>query len=382
MKVWIVPSEVSELDITESVFGLLETFHGPMTFHASKEPCPILNPSLTFWGKTKRRKTKLDYDKKVFREEVNYSIAPSMMEEPKVQKTFEWDEIFKACKRYRKTHHIPEEDFIILGTGHDNVPAWFSCFDPDGSRNAFVHLDDWDHYIKANKKFPVAYSVAEMILQQMMYSKIGNLWEQIHREPMGCMNDLCESKKDVQLKLRTADICGDCIGLMERAEIPPLYIDQALRIFGGIRTQMLFSEGFRRNVPPGKMHIDEDGKIILTDYGNMRIAMPKQETSLYLLFLETPEGIILNDLPRHKDRLFNIYKNISGIADLRSMSDSIEILVNQNSVINQKISKIKKAFEDKLGKENARHYIISGNPAEAYGITLDRGLVKNGERVN
>ena len=373
MKTWIVPSESAELDTIESVHELLEPFHGPLSFHMKEEPCTIMNPLRVTRGREKKRRTTLDYDPGEFNT-MRSMIAESSIE---VIKVFDWDEIFKACNVYRLRHNIPAEDFLILGTGHDNVPAWFSCFNPNGSRNAFVHLDDWDQYINANKKFPVAYSIAEVVLQQMLYARTGNFFEKIHREPVGCINDLCESKKDVRLKLRTADICSECLNLMAGAQIPPLYIDQALRIFNGIREQMMFSEGFRKNVPPGRLHIDDKGRITLPDFGNMRINIPTQETSLYLLFLEHPEGIVLNDLHHYIERLFKIYSSISGIADFGKMRDSIVLLVNQNNKINEKISRIKKAFEDRMGKENAGPYIITGNPTEAYGIKLDRVLMKN-----
>ena len=33
----------------------------------------------------------------------------------------------------------------------------------------------------------------------------------VHEEAEGCVNDLCQSKKKIILKLRTADICDLCI---------------------------------------------------------------------------------------------------------------------------------------------------------------------------
>ena len=98
--------------------------------------------------------------------------------------------------------------------------------------------------------------------------------------------------------------------------------------------------------------------------------------SLYLLFLQHPEGIIFKDLPDHRQELANIYNKVRpwGLTDraMQSIEDVTNPMLNS---INEKCTKIKKVFETMLDSSIAEHYYIKGTRGKVKRIALPRDLV-------
>ena len=98
--------------------------------------------------------------------------------------------------------------------------------------------------------------------------------------------------------------------------------------------------------------------------------------SLYLLFLQHPEGIIFKDLPDHRQELANIYNKVRpwGLTDraMQSIEDVTNPMLNS---INEKCTKIKKVFETMLDSSIAEQYYIKGTRGKAKKIVLPRDLI-------
>ncbi len=98
--------------------------------------------------------------------------------------------------------------------------------------------------------------------------------------------------------------------------------------------------------------------------------------SLYLLFLQHPEGIVFKDLPDYRRELANIYNKVKpwGLTDraMQSIEDVTNPMLNS---INEKCTKIKKVFEMMLDSSIAEQYYIKGTRGEAKKIALPRDLV-------
>lgn len=98
--------------------------------------------------------------------------------------------------------------------------------------------------------------------------------------------------------------------------------------------------------------------------------------SLYLLFLQHPEGIIFKDLPDYRRELANIYNKVRpwGLTDraMQSIEDVTNPMLNS---INEKCAKIKKVFEAMLDSSVAEHYYIKGKRGHVKRINLPRDLV-------
>ena len=98
--------------------------------------------------------------------------------------------------------------------------------------------------------------------------------------------------------------------------------------------------------------------------------------SLYLLFLQHPEGIVFKDLPDYRQELASIYNKVRpwGLTDraMQSIEDVTNPMLNS---INEKCTKIKKVFETMLDSSIAEQYYIKGTRGKAKKISLPRDLV-------
>ena len=126
-----------------------------------------------------------------------------------------------------------------------------------------------------------------------------------------------------------------------------------------------------------RIKIDEKYKITLLDYNEMKIEMSTLAKTLYLFFINHPEGIELKKLVEHKNELLNIYQNISNRENVSSIQQSIEELIDvRKTSINENLSRIKKAFKDKIKNDHiARFYYVNGIRGGTYSISLDRILL-------
>jgi hypothetical protein len=243
--------------------------------------------------------------------------------------------------------------------------------------NGFIHTADWNHFIKCLDSFPIAYEVVALILQKHMFNDYNELRTSVHLDPIGCFNDMCLEKKDIKLKMRTADICSECMVKL-KGKLTFAEINQALNIMESLRVKMLFSQNFKQSVPLSKLVIDNRKRIFLPDFGNIEIKLRPLEKTLFFLYLRHPAGIGLSFLCDYKNELYEIYTSLSSIGDLYEMRNRIDEMVNitSNSAV-EKISKIKAAFVKAIGDELAKAYYIQGGNGEVKKVGLDRNLLIN-----
>lgn len=126
-----------------------------------------------------------------------------------------------------------------------------------------------------------------------------------------------------------------------------------------------------------RLRITSRYEIILDDFDHIEVKMGTLAKAVFLLYLKHPEGIRYKNLIDHQLELEQIYTSISDRSNLEAMQKSISDLtdpITSNS-INEKVSKVKKAFLDAMDDRVARFYYIDGKPGEAKKIALQRSLV-------
>lgn len=286
-----------------------------------------------------------------------------------------WNTLFSKCASYRKKQRIPDDEFVILLTEEYNEKNWFASLDPKMAYNGFVHTEGWEDFISCSAAFPIAYEILGLALQKHMFSNIAELMRSVHRQPIGCINDFCENKSQVILKLRTADICPECFNLMD-GKIASNELHHALDLLESLRTRMLYAQNFRQRSPLSKVLISNTHKIFLEQFSNIEIKLRPLEKALYLLFLKHPEGIYMSDLCNHRNELYAIYGMLANIGTREEIKLRIDDLTNvlSNSA-SEKISRIKRVFEESIGEELAKNYYIKGGNGEKKTISIDRSLV-------
>lgn len=380
MKIHLIKDgDVSNETFTE-VFDLLNAIEGPIQFN-----CDV--NSLTDFGEDDFIENVI-LDQKKFEEGIKYSksfysINESVSNEkeprkftfPFSRKASNWGTIFDKCNHYRQRKQIGNDEFVLLLTEMSNDKNWFASLDEKMPYNGFIHTSDWNHFIKCDDSFPIAYEVIALILQKHIFNDYNELRTSVHIDPIGCLNDMCLAKKDIKLKMRTADICGDCMEKL-KGKLSFAEINQALNILESLRVKMLFSQNFKQNVPLSRLVIVDKKRIFLPDFGNIEIKLRPLEKTLYFFYLNHPEGVGLSFLRGKREEMYKIYEEIISFGDLFEMRKRIDDMANitSNSAA-EKISKIKAAFVKAIGDELAKNYYIQGGNGELKKINLDRNLL-------
>ncbi len=290
------------------------------------------------------------------------------------QNSLSWEQLFSICHYYRNQFKIDKDDFVILLTLRRNDLNWFSIFDL--KNNAFVHAGDWDKYTYYNSKYPTAYEVVANVLRTLMRLPLEISNNYFHIKAIGCVNDLCQNKEQIILKLRTADICPACIKKIQEENIDQKIINQVLESFEGIRNELLFKQKFKTQISPVPIAINERKQILLPQLNNLEIRLNPLFKTLYIFYLKHTEGVRLNELNDFKTELLSLYKKLSSEDNNQTIELRITDLVNPiGGSFSQKKSKLNKIITDLLGEPLAKFYRIEGEPGEPFRIKIPNNLI-------
>ncbi|EPR71766.1 hypothetical protein [Cyclobacterium qasimii] len=372
--VWLVRSQEYALDKFWEVLELLKTFKGPLQFKTQEKPLEIPADRLE-----EIPFSAIDLETQEFEPLTLYSLNHWNQDlESLIFKKATWNTIFDQCQEYRTEQRIPENDFIVLLTEHNNEYSWFTAADPKGQRNLFVHTAFWDQYTGTDHRYPVAYHVATAILQLMTFANYNDLNMHLHKTSRGCINDFCADKKKISLKLRTADICPSCIELLDKRKVDREVIRQVLAIIEGIREQMLFKSRWKLDPKPLKLQIKGESKqIIFPELGNLEVKLTPLEKTLYLLFINHPEGIRLVELSDFRPELKGIYSSLYNGSEPASIESNTASLSNPlSNSASEKLSRIKSKFNHTLGTDLAKFYYPVGENTQVKKIELERNLIE------
>ena len=350
-----------------SVLSLLQTFSSStVTFQAiEREVDADEYPFL------KRRIDQLRYE---------YEQLEKVLYLPLQGPPLSWRELFGVCEQVRRQQQLPgrgiaADDVVMLLTARPNSLNWFSA--TDGKRNAFVHTAGWELFMPCHHKYPVAYQVWANLLRMEMNLPSHDEHPYWHQQPIGCMNDFCQSKAEIALKLRTGDICQTCCERLTEVGTSEKLVLDGLHAFGSLREQMLFQQGFRRAVSLSPLVVTPYYQITFSRFGSLEAKMPTLPKLLYLFYLKHPEGVRLKDLGDHRAELTYLYGRLTGIDNEYLIHERLEKLIHplEPATRNQNLSRANKVLRDVLGEAVAKPYLIQGEPGEPYRISLDPDLI-------
>jgi hypothetical protein len=159
--------------------------------------------------------------------------------------TLAWNTSFDKLNELRSDKRLAAEDFVALFTASPNEYNWFGAQDSNNFRNGFGHVDDFSWATSAPASLISAYAILQGVFNAFV-SDAGLAWEGFwHKNPRGCMFDFCENRSELNLKLRTADICGDCMVVLRKVGVPDALFQQAIQIMDAGRLQALNTRQFR-----------------------------------------------------------------------------------------------------------------------------------------
>jgi hypothetical protein len=386
-RVHLLKSEEVDQAAYHEILQQLQSFSGPLEFVSTvDEPVFEDDESTSFETYIKEiRDTSLPLPEELiakspmysFKKQISSEIA-RFIEAPEKLTRLKWDDIFERCQAFRKANDISEFEFVILLTDKGNEFNWFAAPNPKGGRDGFVQTSGLGFYLPGFSRASIVYLIVTHLLRHLMFSSIREMSEGVHQTSVGCMNDFCGNKSELILKIRTADLCSDCVKRLEDKQVDPLLANQVFEIMEATRSEILFRDRYSLLKKPSRMSITGPNyKIQFPDLANIELKLDKIEKTIYLFFLGKPEGVKLNMLDEHREELTELYLKVSPTSTRDTAAKRInERTDNTNTQkISETISKIRRKINDLLGDEMGEHYVIAGANGEVKKIGVDRNLI-------
>jgi hypothetical protein len=291
---------------------------------------------------------------------------------------YTWDDLFSMCNDYRVKKGLPDADSVILLTEYGNDMNWFGSAQ-EGAHNFFIQTSQWPRFFGNNveQRLPLAYEVAAWLLRKRMFDSWSDAHALLHDKPIGCMNDFCRDKQEVTLKIRTGDVCPDCLNQLQKRDVNPTIVRQAFHIMDHVRSGLTWKQRTDFLKQPSRLEIRGPlMKLFLTDSGGLEVRLNPLERSLYHLLLESSEGIELNRLDGERNQLLKYYSCFATQGNAVAHARTVDTLCNlEENTRFITLSRIKRKFTEAVGEELARHYIPENNGAGVYRIPLNREFV-------
>lgn len=151
-------------------------------------------------------------------------------------------------------------------------------------------------------------------------------------------------------------------------------IARALKL-KGVKPE-LFDEMVSALEQPVPLVVSHYGKIHLPELGDISIRMNPTQLTLYVLFLQHPEGISADELVGFRSELLGLYRRFSRLGDTERYEEVVDTLLDEDKdVLYSVISKIRTIFTRTLGSRLASHYYISrSNEDGKYRIALPEDM--------
>lgn len=308
------------------------------------------------------------------------------------------DEILSICSDYKEMNKIDQDDFVVVLTGIKIKEEWFSAF---RNRAIFVDVNNWETLINNDRKYGISHQIFENIFQSLIDLQIeGSLDPLIHIDrPIGCINDFCDEKRDIEYKLMTARICPKCLERAYQKIENPLIIKSIQSQFESIRKLLMTNtENIQNVIPP--IIIKNNGKIYIH---NTDLKLEPILRATYLLFIEELEGIEVQKVHERVLRLNALYKfmgskryddtkfperfgyRVKLLSSISKEEQASKIkLTNEGYFLADRkveddsfrgiIAEIKKQFTKVLGDDLFEHYIIK-NFESKYKINLNKDQI-------
>ena len=376
MKVHLIRSEGFKMEDYNHVFNILNQYSGGITFVPS-EPIVLSDTDLEITYENED-----EYGRQKMPSSASIDFSKSYMF-PRTEKVYTWNDLFGICIQYRMDNKIPADEQVLLLTDKKNEENWFGAADERTLNNFFVDCSDWHYYFKDfDIRFPITYCIAGWLMRKVIFATADEMRDALHMESIGCLMDFCEEKKQIALKMRTADICYTCLSYSEKNDSNRVYMNQLMQIMDGVRSNLMFrdrSKYLRTNSRlefRGMMH-----KMYLTDLGDLQVNLNPKERALYLVYINHPTGIKRSELIDFHSELKQYYAFFSNKWDNNQIDEAVDLLtdaLDQNFM--QVLSRIRRKFKDAVGEEQYKSYSIESLEG-TYRIVLERELVSYDEHA-
>lgn len=285
-----------------------------------------------------------------------------------------FSQLYDICENYRKKHSIDKNDHVFLLSGANNYQNWFSNMDHEGN-NYFVQVTEWELFFgtEIEVSFLLCYHVLAWLLKRKLFSSEDEVMAAVHTKAKGCMMDFCQDKRDITLKIRTADVCPECLNIIKSEDVPFNFLNQVFSLWEEIRKNIVFRERAEFLNKMGRIIINPSKKtLFFPEYGDILVKLQPKEMAFYQLYISEPNGINLYSLRDHANTLKHYYFLLTGKDDITAVENIYAI---HDNVASQLISRINKKLVDNLGETLASYYSIEKIMNEPHKILINREYV-------
>lgn len=315
----------------------------------------------------------------------------------KIQKLTNWKTLFEVTENFRKKHkEIEQDDLIILLTNTGNNRDFFSGLDNKNIKNGFIHTDLWDFFLPGyNKIYPIAYEIIELIVHANMGCSYSEIEKLAHSKPaIGCITDMCNYKSEINIKIRTGDICESCLEkLKEHIIFDDVYF--ILRFLDAIRNETLRTYRYLNinkkfsNITIKK--IKKKTEFEFTDYKKKLVLNGPLQKAIYLYLLTNKQGIPTpnEDFPISRlNPIIEIYMKEARVEKgeennaIRLIRDQFNTQNGKRPLIYSVISKINASVKKcVIGTQPEEEYKIHKILNSKTGFSDYKVLLKNSELI-
>lgn len=288
------------------------------------------------------------------------------------------DDLFEVCRHCRASNKLDPADHVVLLTGKRNDHNAHTAIDLETGFNYFISTNEWQTLSFSESLYPIVYQMVTSILKQYMFTDYDSALAARHIRPIGCMMDSGSRRKDITIKMRTADVCQDCQQKIYNAGVSHALCLQVFRIMESIRSHILFRERYFITRTEPHLVVDVSKRMLsIPELGHIPLVLNPLEFVLYLFFLRHPEGVKLNYLQDYYEEILVDYlrMKVSGGKDMAGVRIRDLVGPHSNSA-SEKISRIKKKLQQAFGPEMAEQLYIVGDNAEPKRIPLSRDKVR------
>ncbi len=287
------------------------------------------------------------------------------------------DDLFEVCRHCRASNKLEPADHVVLLSGKRNDHNAHTAIDLESGFNYFISTSEWQTISFSESLYPIVYQLVTSILKQYMFADYASALSARHIRPIGCMMDFGSRRKDITIKMRTADVCPDCQQTIYKAAVPHALCLQVFRIMESLRSHLLFRERyFITRTEPHLLVNAAKRMLSIPELGHIPVILNPLEFALYQFFLRHPEGVRLNYLQDYFEEILESYLSMSVSGGRDAAGVRIRDLVSPYSnSASEKISRIKKKLQLAFGNDIAEPLCITGAHAEPKLIQLSRSKV-------
>lgn len=267
---------------------------------------------------------------------------------------------------------ISQDDFVVVISTFSHDLNWFSG---TSNRNIFIESKGWEYFTDKDSKYGIAAQVVENIFQTLLGIDYDNArtHPNVHRKSIGCINDMCDHKPDVMLKLRTGYICNSCLLEAQKRGVSQMTILQIHNLTQMIRDCLMNFDFLQQIIKPEPTHVDKKGIIHI---GNTKVKFEEVPQTLFIFYLAHLEGVRVDSLYKsieYKEKLLSIYRQLKKSGN----KETIDLLClpydDKRSTFQKVRSSTNKGIIKLLGIELSEFYVISnikGVKHNSYKIKL------------